>query len=112
MSKFCPESNKYEINSSYIFFIFQNILYLIIAILTRNIPSKDNIDLNSDSTKSLKIVLCICTFFCSVFFIAESENEDYSSSFSYCCLIIVFISIFIFKGLSLYFRRSFNKILL
>ena len=98
MSKFCPKSNKYEINSSYIFFIFQNILYLIIAILTRNIPSKDNIDLNSDSANLLKIVLCICTFFCSVFFIAESDNEDYSSSFSNCCLIIVFISIFIFKG--------------
>ena len=98
MSKFCPESNKYEINNSYIFFIFQNILYLIIAILTRNIPSKDNIDLNSDSTNLLKIVLCICTFFCSVFFIAESDNEDYSSSSSYCCLIIFFISIFIFKG--------------
>ena len=99
MSKYCPESNKYEINSSYIFFMLQNILYLIIAILTRFIPSKDNNDLNSNSTKSLTIDLGICTFFCSIFFLAESVNEDYSSCFSCCCLIIVFISIFIFKGL-------------
>ena len=99
MSKYCPESNKYEINSSYIFFLFQNILYLIIAILTRNIPSKDNNDLNSNSTKSLAIILGICTFFCSSFFFAESGDEDYSSCFSYCFLIILFISIFIFKGI-------------
>ena len=98
ISKFCPVSNKYEISSSYIFFIFQNILYLIIAILRRNIPSKDNIDLNSDSTKSLKIFLSICTFFCSIFFLAESGDEDISGCFSYCYLIIVFISIFILKG--------------
>ena len=93
--KYCSEElNKYKINSSYKCFIIQSILYLIIIILTKNSAFTDD-DLKN-SIKPLLYLLALSAFFCSLFFIAELENEEYSS---YCFLFVFFISIFIFKGI-------------
>ena len=87
------KANEYKINSSYICFTIQSILYLIFIILTRN-----SIIADDDLKNVIKLLICLLTFsaiFCSCFFIAESENGEYSS---YCSLFIYFICIFIFKG--------------
>jgi hypothetical protein len=87
------KANEYKINSSYICFTIQSILYLIFIILTRN-----SIIADDDLKNVIKQLICLLTFsaiFCSCFFIAESENYEYSS---YCSLFIIFICIFIFKG--------------
>lgn len=84
------KANEYKINSSYICFTIQSILYLIFIILTRN-----SIIADDDLKNVIKLLICLLTFsaiFCSCFFIAESENYEYSSYF------IFFICIFIFKG--------------
>jgi hypothetical protein len=84
------KANEYKINSSYICFTIQSILYLIFIILTRN-----SIIADDDLKNVIKQLICLLTFsaiFCSCFFIAESENYEYSSYF------IFFICIFIFKG--------------
>ena len=84
------KANEYKINSSYICFIIQSILYLIFIILTRN-----SIIADDDLKNVIKLLICLLTFsaiFCSSFFFAESENYEYSSYF------IFFICTFIFKG--------------